>query len=276
MIKTLKTTTDKPVVPRKPVIPIIQPSAEEYQTSLFYGLSGTGKTTLAATMPKPILFVDTKEKGYQSIIGIPDIDVTPVGNWDQLIKVKDFIEADDKYRTVIFDTVTGVQDLRIAKQTGGEMSLTFGSLSQREFGAIAGDIKTLIFDMKELDNKHVVYLAHIRTFGSEEGESEDLSPERNARLMPSVVSTLNGACDVIGNTFITMETVRKKEKVGNRTVTKTARRFDYCLRLGPNPTYVTKIRTPSTVIIPSFIRNPSWDKIEQLMKGTKDGTTRKA
>ena len=40
-------------------------------SALFYGRSGTGKTTLSATFPKPLLILDIAEKGTDSICVVP-------------------------------------------------------------------------------------------------------------------------------------------------------------------------------------------------------------
>jgi ATP-dependent phosphoenolpyruvate carboxykinase len=45
---------------------------------VFYGQSGTGKTTLAATFPGPILLCDIKDRGTDSVVGVEDLDVMEV------------------------------------------------------------------------------------------------------------------------------------------------------------------------------------------------------
>ena len=55
-----------------------------YVTSLFYGRSGTGKTTLAATYPKKILVMDFRDKGTDSIRDIDGIDILEIETWDDV------------------------------------------------------------------------------------------------------------------------------------------------------------------------------------------------
>lgn len=229
---------------------------------LIYGLSGTGKTTFCATAPQPVFHIDINETGLKSISDkLSDTyRGVYVQSWDALIKKVDLLSTDDYYKTVIIDTITSAQDMRTDIEVGNKPS-SFG-LDRRVFGKIAGDMKTLIYDLKDL-NKNIIFLAHMRTFGLEdEEEAEDILPSRNARLMPSVVATLNGASDIIGNTFISMKNIKVRVKGEKGKTTLVDKRvFKYCMRLGPNPIYVTKIRKPVGIEIPSFIENPKWDDL---------------
>lgn len=235
---------------------------------LVYGVSGTGKTTFAASCPKPVLLIDIKEQGTASIIG-KDVDVIELNDWDKLAKLVAAIDRNPmfrKYKTIIIDTITNAQEARIAKVTGSNTKSAWG-IPQREWGRIAGDLKTLFFDLAELEGKNILFLAHVRTFGGdEEGEEEDISPERNARLMPSAVSTLNAICEFIGNTFIRVEIGKVKVRQGNKVITKKRRLYKYCMRIGPNPVYVTKIRKPTDLVIPEWIEDPTWEKVCSYME----------
>ena len=51
---------------------------------LFYGRSGTGKTTLAGTFPTPILILDIGDKGTDSISDIEDCYVWEITEWDDI------------------------------------------------------------------------------------------------------------------------------------------------------------------------------------------------
>ena len=82
--------------------------------------------------------------------------------------------------------------------------------------------------------------------------------------MPSVGSFLDGAADFIGQTFIRAF----NEKVKTSTGIRKERRVDYCMRVGPHPTYNTKIRRPASAgPLPPFITNPSYRKLVALENG---------
>lgn len=272
LVSSKTATAKRKATTTKPQIEIIDPVVEEHQTLLLYGKAGTGKTTLASTMDGPVLFIDTNETGYQSIIGT-GVKVAPARSWEDFIKIKDYIEDDTTFKTIVVDTLTGLQDLRIRQETGKKMSLTYGGLTRQQFGKIAGDLKNVIYDFKELtdsnctNKKNIVYLSHMRTFNVDEGEDDELVPEINALLMPSICKTINGISDIIGNTFITMKEVRTKEKKGNRVISKTKRVYQFCVRLGPSPVYTTKMRVPKGRAIPPYLIDPTWAMIKALMKG---------
>src|SRR5262252_697284 len=63
--------------------PVIKPVTYEGTRSfVLYGRSGTGKTTLAATFPKPILLLDVSDRGTDSIADVAKVDRTEVTDWD--------------------------------------------------------------------------------------------------------------------------------------------------------------------------------------------------
>lgn len=237
---------------------------------VFYGKAGTGKTTLLSTFPKPILILDISEKGTDSIRDVKGVDVIRVRTWDQLDKAYWYLkqEGHKKYKTVGLDTVSGAQELAIKKvleekglepeegKLGG-----WGTMAKRDWGAVSSDLKSLIFNLRELP-MNVVYIAHDRVSKEEEDEDDNsaIAPSVGPRLMPSVASVLNAAVGVIGNTFI-FEEVRKI-KLGKTTKTKHI--TGYGLRIGPHAYYTTKVRKPKSIIVPAVMKDPSYDKIKEL------------
>src|SRR5690606_35552872 len=64
-------------------------------SAVFYGRSGTGKATLSASFPKPILLIDIKEQGNDSIADFSDdeVKVFPVESWDDIEQVYWFLKS---------------------------------------------------------------------------------------------------------------------------------------------------------------------------------------
>ena len=81
------------------------------KTFLFYGKSGTGKTTLAGTFPKP-LFLDINENGTSSVDN-KEAQVISIKSYDDF---NDFILNIDNYyeeiqwKTLILDTIGKLQE----------------------------------------------------------------------------------------------------------------------------------------------------------------------
>ena len=109
----------------------------------------------------------------------------------------------------------------------------------------------------------VVFLAQERVRGSDEDDDDAIAPEVGPAVMPSISNTLNAAVHVIGNTFVRMKRTVKEVKGKKQVIEKPS----YCLRVGPNPTYITKIRKPRSVVVNDYIENPTYVEIQAIIKG---------
>lgn len=241
----------------------------------FYGRAGSGKTTLAATFPKPILLLDIRDKGTDSIADVKGIDVLEVESLDDIEDVfYDVLKpGDHKYKTLVFDTVTEMQKLvmksvvmgRNKKKSVDESRIgDWGSMAKRDWGDVAAIMNKWIADFRDLDME-VVFLAQerVKNVDDEEGDDNQLTPEVGAAVMPSIATTLNAAVNVIGNTFIRMK--RTNVVKGNKKTHKETP--VYCLRVGPNPIYTTKLRKPRSAESPPYIEDATYKDIKDLVKG---------
>lgn len=249
----------------------------KHRSFVFYGRSGTGKTTLAATFPGPILLLDVRDEGTDSVADVADLDVKEIEDFD------DFEEAywwltkhPDVYKTVIVDTVSQLQQL-LVKEIGekvakkGKKAGDWGSMTQRDWGNVAAKMKEWIINYRDLtkEGMDVVFIAQDRVFNA--GEDDDdtdnqISPEVGPALSPAIAKVLNAAVSMIGNTFIRSRIVKKddKKKPGKKISKEVT---EYCLRMGPNSSYVTKVRKPRDIEAPSFIVDPTYEDILEVIKG---------
>lgn len=232
-----------------------------YTSMLIYGESGTGKTAFASSFPKPLILLDLKERGTETISQVEDATVLEIETWDEFEKVYWELKEDGMYKSIVLDQITSLQGIameHIRKENDYEPTDTF---SKRDWGQLSGMMQTWLLNYRNLwsEDKNVCFLAHQRTFGGEDdGSGEDqIEPSVGARLSPSVSSFMNGAVSVIGNTFIR----ERFDKEKNRTV-------QYCMRVGPHAYYRCKIRTPpGSIEIPDVIVNPTYEKIMKLSRG---------
>jgi hypothetical protein len=143
-------------------------------------------------------------------------------------------------------------------------------MSRRQFGDVAALMKEWVLNYRNLTDlgMEVVFIAQERT--SHGGDEDDgrvdevmLVPEVGPAVMPSIATHLNANVSIIGNTFIRLKTTKVKR--GNKTEEK--QNAQYCLRVGPNPVYVTKLRKPRDVLAPAFIENPTYEDIIDVIKG---------
>lgn len=242
-------------------------------TALFYGKAGTGKTVLASTFPKPLLILDIKERGTESIARTPGIDVAQITEWDKIEEFYWFLKSGEhEYKTVVLDHLSNMQVLAMAKARETLGMKPDDVMSQRSWGKISGMLMEWIINFRDLRDvgMNVPMIAHDRQQGGEETEDNQIDPSIGPRLMPSVASFVNGAVSVIGSTFI-RETWIKGEKG------KKVRKVDYCLRVGPHGSYVTKIRKPiqSENPVPDIIVNPTFDKLVAVARGMAVTNVRK-
>ena len=222
---------------------------------LVYGRSGTGKTTFAATFPKPALLIDVREKGTDSVSNVEGLDIIQVDTWAEFEEVYWYLKQEKKYKSVIIDQVSQLQDVcveGVMKEEGK------GAMSQRTWGTASGLLKTWLLNYRDLidDGINVCFLAHDRTTDSDADSEDQIDPSVGPRLMPSVAGTLNGSVKAIGCTYI-REVLLEGE----------VRKVEYGMRLGPHSTYITKLRVPQGGTVPESIFNPSYDRMMKLMSG---------
>lgn len=103
------------------------------QSTVIYGLQGTGKTTLSASWPKPLLLLDFNDKGTDSISDVKGVKVAKVTSIAELEAVYWALKKGKwKFKSVVFDTVTRMQDMFIEDITGSNEPMSWGSLSRRQ------------------------------------------------------------------------------------------------------------------------------------------------
>ena len=263
--KKRRTVKKKAMTPAS-ILDKIKP-VTELKTNLVmmvYGRSGTGKTHFGSTFPRPILFIDTNERGTETIAQEEDVDVVRVTEWAEIDELYWGLlnhETPTEYASIVIDQVSNLQDIGMAEVLRKSRKGRDETFTQRNWGQLSGMLKQFISDFRDLsDDYNLLMIAHERINEAGDEEEETIEPSIGARVMPSVSAFLDGAVDSIGSTFIKerWETEDKEE----------VRHVDYCMRIGPHAFYSTKIRRPvSAGPIPELIVNPTFKKIRDLTSG---------
>ena len=238
----------------------------------FYGRAGSGKTTLAASFPGPVLLLNIRDDGDDSVSDIKGLDVRDIETWDDIEDTYWWLKQNPgKYKTVIWDTVTMAQ-LMVVEEIGGAKAAKakkavgdWGTMTKKDWGEVASRLKTWITNYRDLDME-VIFLAQDRLFNvsdDDEVVEEDLEPEMGPALSPAVMKHLCAAVSVVANT--TVRTTTKKRGLGKKA--KEVEVTEYCLRLGPNASYITKFRKPKKVSLPDFLIDPTYENILETIKG---------
>ena len=243
---------------------------------LDYGRSGTGKTTMWATFPGPILAAicsGGSQPGELKSIDTPEyrrkIDPRIVRETSQLRSL--IAEAaSGKVGTFVLDHGSGLQDLTLKEVLGLEelpAQKSWGMATMQNYGQSSLMCKELFRAILSLPC-NVVIVAQERTFG-EESESDLIAPTVGAALTPSVTGWLNPACDYVVQSFIRPRMEVTKAVIAGKTVTTTKRGkgVEYCLRTEPHDIYMTKFRLPKGTPLPDVIVDPTYEKIAALIRG---------
>lgn len=247
----------------------VSDTLERARTWLIYGRSGSGKTTFSGTFPQRHLYLDIGDEGTDSIADMGDIEVRDIESLEDFEETYWALKNNPKrYDTVTLDTVTRLRQLAMdyvakkkkRKGNAGE----WGSMTKQDYGDVAAYMKEWLKNYRDLAELGIemVFLAQEKSFNAGEDESEDdqLTPEVAPDVGPSVMKALTAMVSVIGNTFI--RTAYEKDKGG-----KKRRVTQYCLRLGPNPVYITKLRKPKSIEVPDFIVDPTYEDVVDIIEG---------
>ena len=147
-------------------------SVDALMRVLFYGQPGVGKSTLALSMPSPLM-IDC-DRGVHRVAPEHLSDTVQVDSW---MDVEETLNEDlSDYQTVIFDTAGKLLDFmgdHIVK-VNPKMSRGQGQLTLQGYGvrkAMFRGLLTKLFVMK----KHVVFVAHERE--DKDGEDRFIRPE---------------------------------------------------------------------------------------------------
>lgn len=239
---------------------------------VFYGKAGTGKTTLAGTFPGPILLLDIQDEGTDSVSDVKGLKVWDITDLDELDDAYWYLKSGDHdFKTVVLDTMTMLQHLKIMDIVGPKLERTgkqagdWGTMTKANWGEVASYLKDQTTRFRNLP-MNVVFIAQERMFNVDDDDSNlgMIDPEIGPALSPSVKSHLNAAVNVIGNTFIRVRTVERKNEKG---VKRKVKKIEYCLGVGPSDIFTRKVRKPKSIDLPDLIVDPTHEDILEIIEG---------
>ena len=242
-----------------------------------YGRSGTGKTTLWATFPKPILVAvcsGLKKPGELRSINTAqnrkDIKQFVIKKTDDVRQLVDYMQETRTFATVVLDHASALQDMTIKEIMGmAELPVqgSWGMATQQDWGQCAMQMKGMLRALLSLDCNRVI-IAQERDFNTDT-ETDLLMPFVASALTPSVAGWLAPACDYVCQTFMRPKTVEKTVRVGRKNIVKKSRvpgKIEYCLRTGPHDVFTTKFRMPNGSGLPEVLVDPTYAKIRKLIQ----------
>lgn len=253
---------------------------------IFYGESGTGKTTMWETFPGKtfvLLCSGGRKPGELRSINTPEnrkrITARVVTSMDQAKRYIDEMK-EGGYENVILDHVTGLLDLALKDVMCVEEipeQKSWGFTDQATWGQAIGMSKDVCREILSL-NANVVIIGQERTTQPKE-DSEIQEVKIGVDCSPSLAGWLNYSCDYVCQTFkrpVTETlTIKHKDDKGKETTKQVTRRKgnkqEYCLRVAPHDVFTTKFRVTKDIALslPELIVDPSYDKLIKVIAGEK-------
>ena len=141
---------------------------------LLYGASGSGKTSLIATAPKP--FIISSESGLLSLAG-EDIPATEITTEAELKEAFDYVVSSD-YDTICIDSISDIAESLLAEYKG---KFTDG---RQAYGKLGDIISSYVRKFRNIKGKHIYMTA-------KEAKSDDSGVSVFMPSMPGQTLTTN-------------------------------------------------------------------------------------
>lgn len=266
----------------------VKPVALDWSTVklkvVLYGESGSGKTTIWSSFPKPILVIlcsGGKKKAdelWSICDGENDDDIHEVNLLSSVEMGSITSKAEGTpFKTIVVDHLSGFQDLVLKGIIGNDVPQQkfWGLAQQQEWGQVSYQMKELLAPMLDLD-MNVVWIAHERSFepkkALEGGRAIIAADAQVAKafigpaLTPGVADWVNGAVNFVLQTYKTEKRVMTKVTMGEgdnimeQEVEEVKRGADYWIRMEASNIYRSKIRLPRKWL----------DRLHDIKVGVKD------
>lgn len=244
-----------------------------------YGRSGTGKTTLACTFPKPLLLIGA-EDGTRSVYNVKGVDFIKIEDPAEMLEVVEDQRKKSKYKSVVLDAATSYQDHVLRDVMGHDLpaQLSFGTVSRDQWGQVTLNMKEHLsaFFKLALTGTNTILLAQEREFKDDDetkGDDSMLIPLVQSSVSPGVAAWLPAQVDYLIQTMKRIQRVKTKVKQGGKELVKIVDQVQYVARTGPHPVYLTKFRVPQDEAtgkpkkLPDVVVDPTFPKLLALMEG---------
>lgn len=166
---------------------------------MIYGQAGMGKTTLALSMPKPLLLDFDNGVKRVNNAQLADVDIVQISNWAEVLQVLN--EDLSVYQTIVVDTIGKMMDFIIAYRCGQRNPRI------QDWSTINNDFQQFIKRLNDLQ-KNVVFVAHRDV--QQDGDNRVYVPALRAKNYNSIVTEL----DLLG--YVQM---RNEQGYQKRTIT---------------------------------------------------------
>jgi len=160
---------------------------------LIYGPTGSGKTTIARTMPKPVLVLDF-EGGILSLLNEGGIAVCPIRSTEDLLQAVSELQKDSTFLSVVFDGLSIFVKRRVQELRGTKERVTWD-----EWQKLTNEVRAAVLPLLQL-KKHLLLTCLPRWIRQKDERGRDIGPIIGATidLTPALRQDLIAACDLVG------------------------------------------------------------------------------
>jgi hypothetical protein len=303
---TSQTTTQPNGAIQEPQSILDQAIGAEELTSLYikfvvYGQNRVGKTHLACGFPKPLLLICFEPNltgGAMTITGWPGIKVIKIKSSRQALQLAEELKTrnicnlpDPKYNgkpylTHVLDSATSYQDIilsEILDLTAVPEQLSWGMVSEDQYRQRSEKTREALRPFLNLP-AHTIITAKERDHNANKGDrkpkilrAEQIDSFFASDLGGATVGWLHDACDYIARLYFDKEVITEQHEMENaitkkKTVVMTERETGKIirrLRTLYHPNYAAGFRSSTPEAVPEYVENPTWEKIEAIIKGKK-------
>lgn len=220
---------------------------------VLYGKSNSGKTHVASTFPKPLLYLQIGDDGSNTIAHVEGISAISISNVKELKDIAKELLKDKKYVTVVVDTFS----LMVNEWTDQNVISKNKKMTQQLWGELKTETEEVIKAMHKVAKRHIVVLTCHESTDAIEGMEDEIAPD----IRPSVSKGARTYLEGMANYGIHTTKITKEITKGNSTkeVVK------YAADIGPNPYYWTKLQIDPSIKVPKRIINPTYDKFMEII-----------
>lgn len=230
--------------------------------TVILGKPGSGKTTLAGTYPKPMLYVSINSDGGGVVLkdygkGIDTLDITSKPAYHQIMNLIKELDASHKYKSIVFDAYSSIEEDLVTT-----MGVAKGKrLSLDERGVIGGMMSRMrdaLVNLAERGDVEFVLVSHVKNAD----EVDNISGEKTVKIIPKMThnngNTLNEKASNV------MYCVRKPVRSDDGKV-----EVKFLTYIGAHPYIDTKLRRNGAGLksLGLYIENCTYVDIKELLDG---------
>lgn len=293
--KTTQTGTPPPPVQNGSIlsraVPVSQVK-EVYQKVVLYGPNRTGKTTLACEWPKPLLLVSFepgRTGGAVSVSKVPGVDFVQITNTDDSLALGNELREGSKYKTVVVDSASSLQEIILHELMGWtqeKTQLSFGSVSKEIYQARSEKVRDLLAPFLNLPT-HTIVICHERDHNPPKDDRNKLV--RGLQIESFIAPAIGGAtvewlqtnCGYICRLYVAKEVIIDRQPSGikdaagkdiiNETEVETGKSVRRLLCV-PQQNFAAGMRSATPDSIPDWIDGKSpkdmYQKFQEVVAGT--------